>query len=128
MALVEGREGGGRGRTFNSTRNNVKHFKLSCQKVESTTNGKLRQLSRRLQKITGINLETRKYGSKSGYYRHKSGVREIRFKIWRLPDYLCSAFCKIPLPCCLGCRLFRCNNNFLQDCFTLHIFYILILI
>ena len=39
------------GRTLNSTRNNVnaKHFRFSCQKVQSTTNVKLRQLSGRLQ-------------------------------------------------------------------------------
>ena len=37
--------------------------------------------------ITDINLESRKYGSKSRDYRHKSGDREIRLKIWRLPDY-----------------------------------------
>ena len=37
--------------------------------------------------ITYINRETRRYGSKSGDYIHKSGDREIRFKIWRLPDY-----------------------------------------
>ena len=35
-------------RTFNSTRNNAKHFKFSSREVESTTNGKLRQLFGRL--------------------------------------------------------------------------------
>ena len=37
------------GRKLNSTRNNAIHFRFSCQKVESTTNGKLHQLSGRLQ-------------------------------------------------------------------------------
>ena len=40
-----------------------------------------------IREITDINLETRRNGSKSGDYRPKSGDREIRFKIWRLPDY-----------------------------------------
>ena len=40
------------------------------------------QISR---EITDINLE--KSGSKWVDYKHKSGDREIRFKIWRLPDY-----------------------------------------
>ena len=34
-----------------------------------------------------INLETRRNGSKSGHYSPTSGDREIRFKIWILPDY-----------------------------------------
>ena len=71
-------------RTLNSTRNKAKHFRFSCQKVESTTNSKLRQFSGR---YTDINLETGTYGSKSGDYRQKSGDQEIQFKIWRLPDY-----------------------------------------
>ena len=51
---------------------------------------KLNQSSGRLrnpaqnQEFTDINLETRRYGSKSGDYRRQSGDREIRFKIWRL--------------------------------------------
>ena len=90
--------GGGGGGTINSTRNNnATHFRFSCQKFESSTNRKI-QLSRRLQtqiwrstaqnlEITVINLDTGRYGSKSGDCRHKSGDREIQFKIWRLPDY-----------------------------------------
>ena len=31
-------------------------------------------------------METRRYSSKSGDYRHKSGDREIWLKIWSLPD------------------------------------------
>ena len=80
----EGGRGGG-GTYLNSNRNNAIHFRFSSRKVESMTKRKLTQLSGRLQ--SDINMQTRRYGSKSGDYRHKSGDWEIQFKIWRLPDF-----------------------------------------
>ena len=76
-------EMGGIGHTLNSTINN---FRFSSHTVEYTANSKL-QTSSNIREITGIHLEITRYGSKSGDYKHKSGDREIRFKIWRLPDY-----------------------------------------
>ena len=81
--------GGGGGRrqstlTTKKTLMNIPDFLVRESSIRQMANfinylGNYRQIWR--------NLETRRYASKSGDYRHKSGDREIRFKIWRLPDH-----------------------------------------
>ena len=82
-----GRGGGGGGRRREEIKQHQKQ-RLTFQIFlsECRVYGKS-QISSIIREITDINLGSRRYGSKSGDYKHKYGDREIQFKIWRLPDY-----------------------------------------
>ena len=60
----------------------IKHYQKQCYTFQIDVSE-----NRVYRKSIDINLETRRNCSKSGHYSPTSGDREIRFKIWILPDY-----------------------------------------